>query len=182
MIRGYSEEGDPAKLQAYLDEISAAIPKGDRAHRYCTNFAINAVVGYYVDAAQAKGVERVDVKLDLPRDLPAAQENDLAGIVGNLMENAVRAAAAVRSARPSEPDDAFVRLRGRTANGIVTIVQNNSYLTVQRDDQGGFVSQNAEGGVGLQSIKQTAEAYRGNARFEAEDGVFTSSVYVHVMA
>jgi uncharacterized membrane protein YsdA (DUF1294 family) len=182
VIRGYSEEGDPAKLQAYLDEISAAIPEGDRAHRYCTNFAINAVVGYYVDAAQAKGVERVDVKLDLPRDLPAAQENDLAGIVGNLMENAVRAAAAVRSARPSEPDDAFVRLRGRTANGIVTIVQNNSYLTVQRDDQGGFVSQNAEGGVGLQSIKQTAEAYRGNARFEAEDGVFTSSVYVHVMA
>ncbi len=36
------------------------------------------------------------------------------------------------------------------------------------------------GGIGLQSIKQTAEKYRGGACFEATDGVFASSVYLHV--
>ncbi|MGI6535169.1 MAG: sensor histidine kinase [Eggerthellaceae bacterium] len=180
VIRGYNEEGDRAKLESYLDEISAAIPEGDRTHRFCTNFAINAVVQYYLDAARAQGVQRVDAKLDVPRDLTTAQENDLAGIVGNLMENAVRAAAAVCRAHPSDADAAFVRLRGRTANGIVTIVQDNSYETVQRDANGSFVSQSANGGIGLQSVRQTAEKYRGGARFEAEDGVFTSSVYLHV--
>jgi signal transduction histidine kinase len=146
VIRGYSEENDKSGLQAYLDEISAAIPESDQLHSYCTNFAINAVVGYYVDAARAKGVT-MDVKLGLPRDLAPAQENDLASIVGNLMENAVRAAASVRAARPDDAAAASVRLRGRTANGIVSIVQDNSYTSMQRDGSGNFVSQSADGGV-----------------------------------
>lgn len=215
VIRGYNEEGDRAGLEAYLDEIGAAVPEGDRLRRYCANFSINAVVQYYADVARARGVGCVDARLDLPAALDATQESELAGVVGNLMENAVRAAAEVRAAGAASaggpgasaaagavgPGDlrasgaadagaadaggpcasgAFVRLRGRTANGIVTIVQENSCTDVRRDASGAFVSPREGGGIGLQSIERVAEKYRGGARFEVVDGVFRSAVYLHL--
>lgn len=136
---------------------------------------------YYLKLAHEDGADCIDIKLDIPRNLDASVENDLAGIVGDLLENDVRAAAEARRATPCEAHDAFLTLRARTANGIVTITQDNSYEHVEPDGRGSFASTNPHGGIGLQSIRETARARQGNARFEARDGVFLSSVYLRVI-
>lgn len=182
VIREYNEAGDRDGLDAYLSEIGVAIPSETTAARLCENFVINAVASYYyLRLARENGIDRIDIKLDIPRDLDADLENDLAGIVGNLLENGVCAAAEVCKSSPNGAHEAFLTLRARTANGIVTITQDNSYGHVESDGHGSFLSTNSHGGISLQSIRETARARQGNARFEAHDGVFFSSVYLRLV-
>lgn len=180
-IRAIVKASDRDGLDAYLSEIGAPVPGETTTARLCENFAINAVANYYLRLALENGIDRIDIKLDIPRDLDAALENDLAGIVGNLLENGVRAATEVCKSSPNGAHEAFLTLRARTANGIVTITQDNSYGHVESDGHGSFLSTNSHGGISLQSIRETARARQGNARFEAHDGVFFSSVYLRLV-
>lgn len=100
IIRECNDRGDRDKLDAYLSEIGAAVPGETTTTRFCENFAIDAVARYYLKLAHEDGVDCIDIKLDVPRNLDASVKNDLAGIVGNLLENGVRAAAEARRATP----------------------------------------------------------------------------------
>jgi hypothetical protein len=99
---------------------------------------------------------------------------------GNAADAGTAAVAGAADAGGPGAGGAFVRLRGRTANGIVTIVQENSCADVRRDASGAFVSPLEGGGIGLQPIERVAEKHRGGARFEVVDGVFRSAVYLHL--
>lgn len=180
IIRECNDRGDRDKLDAYLSEIGAAVPGETTTTRFCENFAIDAVARYYLKLAHEDGVDCIDIKLDVPRNLDASVKNDLAGIVGDLLENGVRAAAEAREASQDGAHDAFLTLQERTANGIVTVAQDNSFEHVESDGRGSFVSANPHGSIGLQSIRETARAHQGNARFETRDGVFLSFVHLHV--
>ena len=181
VIREYNEAGDRDGLDAYLSEIGATVPGKTTAARLCENFSINAIASYYLRQAHENGIDRIDIKLDIPRDLDTTLENDLSGIVGNLLENGVRAATEVRNTNPNGAHGTFLTLLARTANGIVTITQDNSYGHMESDGYDSFLSTNSHGGIGLQSIRETARARQGNARFEAHGVVFFSSVYLRVV-
>ncbi|MCI8550072.1 MAG: GHKL domain-containing protein [Lachnospiraceae bacterium] len=173
VIRNYHENRQAEKLTDYLDSLSANIPMED-TEPLCRNEAVNAVALYYQGLAKKAGISRIWFYLDIPSDSGRVSDSDLCIIVGNLLENAI-AACGILDGRTS-----FIRMKSHIQYDILVITMDNAYQSVKQKPDGTFVSQKAGGGVGLASIISVAEKYGGNARFEAQNQVFSSSVYLHL--
>lgn len=170
-LQGYLEKGDTPAAAAYLDAL-AAPSTGEARPSVCRNESVNAVALYYLDIAARSGVKDCSVTLDIPEDTGSVPVHALCLVVGNLLENAVAACAGA--------DDPFIRMRGRLADGLLTIVMDNRYTKVLPTPEGGFRSEKPGGGIGLLSVRSTAEKYGGGCRFEAADTIFSSSVYLRL--
>ena len=170
-LRRILEKGETHTALAYLDAL--AVPSTvENLPSVCQNETVNAVALHYLDMAARSGVTDCSIRLDIPEDTGKVPVHALCTVVGNLLENAVTACAGA--------DAPFIRMRGRLTDGILTIVMDNRYASIQRTPEGGFHSVKAGGGVGLWSVRSIAEKYGGGCRFEAADTVFSSSVYLRL--
>ena len=122
--------------------------------------------------AQAAGISDLSLQLSaIPADCGSC-ENDLCIVIGNLLENAVRAS--------KEASDPFIQLNCRFEQGLLSLSMTNSYASVSRAGDGTFLTTRDGGGIGLLSIRFIAERYGGSCRFEAENGSFYSLVYMNI--
>ena len=64
------DEGDLKAIREYLDDYAAAQPKNDTTH-FCENIAVNALLNFHMQAANARGIV-LDWEIDLPKDLPVS--------------------------------------------------------------------------------------------------------------
>ena len=172
-LRGLLEKGETHAAAVYLDAL-AAPSTGESLPPVCRNETVNAVALYYLDMAARSGITDCSIRLDIPEAAGRVPVHALCIVVGNLLENAVTACA--------EADAPFIRMRGRLADGILTIVMDNRYDKIHRTPEGGFSSGKPGGGIGLRSVRSIAEKYGGGCRFEAAeaDMVFSSSVYLRL--
>lgn len=162
---------DSEELSSYLDALYSPAPD-ELFEILCANEAVNAVALYYRSMAQKAGVSSCVIQLDIPEDTGLVPVQDICVVVGNLLENAV---TACRGA-----DAPFIHMQSRCADGILTITMDNSYTKVKQGEDGAFISEKNGGGIGLLSIRTVSKKYGGGCRFEAKDGVFASSVYLHL--
>jgi len=171
VIRSFSERADNAKLTEYLDSLIAEIPS-EKAHSYCENDAVNAIVSHYVTIGENQGID-FSVKLVVPGHTEQISDSSLCVIFGNILENAVEACNRMTEGHK------FIRLRSRLQYNILTIAMDNSFdgKAVQKDELF-FSSKRNEVGTGLQSVTAMAEKHGGGARFEVNGKVFLSSVYI----
>ncbi len=170
-LRDYLEKDETNAAVAYLNALS--VPStGEKFPPVCRNESVNAVALYYQDMAVRSGIADCSIKLDIPEETGRVPVHALCIIVGNLLENAVTACA--------KADSPFIRMRGRFADGILTIVMDNRYADICRTSEGSFRSRKPGGGTGLWSVRSIAEKYGGGCRFEAENTVFSSSVYLRL--
>lgn len=170
-LRRLLEKGETHAAAAYLDAL-AAPSTGESLPPVCQNETVNAVALHYLDMAARSGITDCSVRLEIPADTGSVPAHALCVVVGNLLENAVTACAGA--------DAAFIHMRGRLADGILTIVMDNRYASISRTPEGGFLSGKPGGGTGLWSVRSIAEKYGGGCRFEAADTVFSSSVYLRL--
>ena len=168
------EAGDVAGARAYVSDR-----EGDRALveplRYCENAAVNAVLGYYLGQAIELGAQ-VDARVNLPATLPQGDGNAVV-VLGNLLENAVLALADV------PPAERVIKVRANLleAGDMLVCVDNACATPVVRAADGSFVSTRHEGpAVGTASVRMTAEALGGEARFECDGPTFRASVLLGV--
>lgn len=178
VVRAYNDAGDHDGLESFISSLQERIPQGGLAD-FCPNFAINAIASYYYDRASERGVTDIDVKLDIPSDLDLGDEDDLSSIVGNLLENAVAAAAEVEK----DGGRGWVRIRGVCQGRKLALVAENSYRAVDQTGPNSFRSTKADGtGIGLRSIEACARRHQGLACFSAEDGRFVAKVTFELLA
>ena len=171
VLRGLLEKGDTHAASAYLDALTAP-SSWESLPSVCRNETVNAVALHYLDMAARSGITDCSIRLEIPEDTGSVPAHALCVVVGNLLENAVEACAGA--------DAPFIRMRGRLADGLLTIVMDNRYAGISRTPEGGFLSGKPGGGIGLSSVRSIAEKYGGGCRFEAADGVFSSSVYLRL--
>ncbi len=170
-LRGLLEKGETHAASAYLDAL-AAPSTGESLPSVCQNETVNAVALHYLNMAVKSGIADCSIRLEIPEDTGGVPAHALCIVIGNLLENAVTACAGA--------DAPFIRMRGRLADGILTIVMDNRYVNINRTPEGGFLSGKPGGGIGLLSVRSIAEKYGGGCRFEASDTVFSSSVYLRL--
>lgn len=172
VLCSYAEQGDGARLTAYLDRLSEAIP-AEQGQMYCENPAVSAVVAHYSALAQNAETE-LFFRLDVPAQTGQIPDSVLCGIFGNLLENAVEACARMQKGRR------FLRLCSRLEYGTLTITMDNSFDGKAERRGGEFLSskRHAAAGTGLASIRAAAEKYGGGARFVPDGTVFRCSVYL----
>lgn len=171
-IKGYSSSNNKEGLNSYLDKLLKDIPSEDGII-LCENFAVNAVASHYFSLARKHGIN-ISARIAIPAENGIVQDSDLCIIIGNLLENAIEACKKVT------PNERFIRINSRMNYGTLIITMDNSFYGKLNNSEGVFLSTKREGeGTGLSSVIAISKKYGGEARFEAKDNVFLSSVYLN---
>lgn len=165
VVLEYLSSGDLEGAQKYLrgyDEFlnQTALPE------FCKNKTANAVLRLYARQADANQIPfSVTASIGEQISLP---EPDLATILSNLLENALRAAQA--AAQPT------VSVRISESGTLRIEVRNTMVGTAVFSPDGLPLSARPDGGVGTQSVRRIVTRYGGMLRFQQDENEFFAQV------
>lgn len=134
------------------------------------NLALDALVNYKYAAADAEGIQ-MHCRLEVPAEL-FVEGTDLCVILENLLNNAMEAVQKL----PEE--ERSVSLAVQLIKGALFIKVENPYQGEIIMDRQGNIQSNKTGehGIGLLSVKKTAEKYGGEVTISHENMTFRVTV------
>ncbi len=142
----------------------------------CPNIAVDALLRHYKATANEANVP-FTIQADIPATLPVA-DVDLCLIIGNLLENALEACLAMGA---GQKEERFIHLKIRPVHSQLLIALENSYsgeLNMYKED---YLSTKPHGtGLGIGSVRQTAERYGGFLDIKAENHIFHARVSLNL--
>ena len=141
--------------------------RGDKSlppRRFCENEVSNASVSYYAGLAEQGGV-RFDAGLDLPEELPV-DSLDLGIVLANLLENALKACAALPDGQRT------IRLRSLLRAQLMVEIENSCAEDVSFDEEGRPAASREGHGLGTKSVAAFAEKYGASVDYRLENGLF----------
>lgn len=172
-----ADEGDCEKVKGYISELLERSTRTEVEY-FCENTTVNGLLRHYIGAARENGID-CTVKA-VCGELPVSQV-DLAAVLGNALENAVN--GCVRYG-----EGGWIRVNIGVFSGSLAIQIENACSGIwpagKEFQDNCFVSARAYrssrrgGGMGLESITQTARKYDGDAgfRYSAGDKTFTARI------
>ena len=137
---------------------------------FCRNKALDAIAAHYHRMA-LKDEITIDWKLRVGEQLPF-READLCSIVGNLLENAIHAAAQLDKAKRR----ISITMEMRSEEMLALLIRNPYETEILRSRNGMPRAAEAGHGIGLRSVASLVKAYNGNLQIETADGVFSVSI------
>ena len=155
----------PAAPVSLQDALDAAPPAGEHE-----SWAISALEQHYLDRARALGFE-ADLRITLPQAWEEAIP-DVCLVLSNLLENAVEAL--------QREGGGWLRARSVATAGYVSLVVGNTCTRPLRVFGGHYLSSKSPGrfGIGLETVREIARRWGGQAEFTAENGTFRASVFL----
>ena len=171
IINNYLENGQTDKLKEYLSPIIATVSESHRM--ICENQVVNAIANHYNDIAKARNVT-INWSIDLGNDLPT-KESDMCAVLGNLVENAIKAAAEL------DGDNRLVDIRIWLLNPKTLVISIfNAYRGSLKLDKHGLPISDKDGhGIGLRSVKNIVKRYKGTMEIETLNGIFNVSILMY---
>lgn len=168
VMQGHLESGDYEKLKSYFSILKASAPTGSVS--YCQHPTLNMLLVYFAQQARENDIQ-FQARMALPATLPIP-DNDLAVLVGNLVENAIEASAAVTDGERK------VTVRGTVRGDRLLLTIDNTFSRPPRQDVSGvFLSAKHPGqGIGIESAKAIAKRHGGEVRIEQQDHLFCVSI------
>ena len=167
------ETGRYAEMESYVRGLTEQIPI-NRDVNWCAHPVANALLSYYVSAAEAEHIECV-VRAGIPADLPHVSDGDLCVLMGNLLENALEACQRMKEGPRS------LEFRARVQGDMLVVTVDNSYDGKVRLSHGKYRSSKRDApGTGLQSVASVAKRNGGAAIFEPGGTIFRASAYIHI--
>ena len=167
-MKNLYHEGDYTRLGEYIDEYYDSLPSPE-TKQYCQNSALNALLNFYAGKAKENGI-RASFRIDIPRKI-SVSDVDLCTIIGNILENAIAACMDL----PEE--ERMLSLSGLVQNHRLYIVATNTFNGIIRQWNGEYLSLRHSGnGIGLNSVRASAEKYHGKAEFSHNEKEFHSNV------
>ena len=174
-IRIMAEKGNINELNNFLDEYTASLPENE-IRNYSRNIALNAVLNYYKNKASEKDIE-TSYRIDLPEaTLGGLSDNELCSMIGNILDNAVRAASVQTEGRKFI--DLALHIESQKDLYIVAVNSFNGKPLYKGDTY--ISTKEKKSGIGLRSIATIAELHGGTARFHHEGNVFYSDILIPV--
>ena len=135
-------EGENEQLRQLLNDYCAELDANAAPVNYCENTALNALTSYYAEEARRQDIS-FTARLNVAQDI-SCSDYELCSIVGNILDNAIAAAANVRNRQPAirfvadtKPNgDLYLAVSNskKTANGSFETVRCfclHEYLSVQ---------------------------------------------------
>lgn len=159
-IAGLSEDGGESKIHEYVQQLME-MPEMKSSVTYCSQPVLNVILGQYQEICKKKSIQfGVDIRKD---SVDYITVDDLTALFGNLLKNAVEAAAGVSEAYI----DVTVNYNYKSKQTFISV--ENSVLhppVFDRDRR--LISQKKDGGlhgVGIKSIQRAAEHYQGEVSY-----------------
>ena len=170
-LKGMADAGDQAGIADFLDRYVKSMPVNEVTN-FCASNAVNATLTYFSLAAREDGIRTI-WRIDLPENCPVS-DMDLCGILGNILENALRACKNIPES------DRSIRLTVTTMNepNLYIVAANTFDGNVRRKGSSYLSTREGGTGIGLTSITLTAQKYGGSARFHHEGCVFCTDVHI----
>ncbi len=172
-LQALAEENKVEDLITYLDSIQRNV---GLHHSFASsgNIIIDSILNFKFEEAQQQNVK---TKLDLaiPEKLEISAF-DMTVILGNLLDNAIRAAKTVR-------DNGFINVRIHYDKGRLLVAIDNSFSEKVIRENGRFLStkQNRNNhGKGLANVETVLEKYHGNMNLEYEKNIFHATLLLYV--
>lgn len=159
-IAGLSEDGGESKIHEYVQQLME-MPEMKSSVTYCSQPVLNVILGQYQEICKKKSIQfGVDIRKD---SVDYITVDDLTALFGNLLKNAVEAAAGVSEAYI----DVTVNYNYKSKQTFIS-VENSVLYPPRFDGDGGLISRKNDGklhGVGIKSIQRAAEHYQGEVSY-----------------
>ena len=170
-LKGMADAGDQAGIADFLDRYVKSMPVNEVTN-FCASNAVNATLNHFARTAREDGIRTI-WRIDLPENCPVS-DMDLCGILGNILENALRACKNIPES------DRSIRLTVTTMNepNLYIVAANTFDGNVRRKGSSYLSTREGGTGIGLTSITLTAQKYGGSARFHHEGCVFCTDVRI----
>lgn len=160
------------EIQEYLNQYQIAYQSGNTYVSYCRNPAVDAILHYYEDECQKQQIV-FNCQVDMPEKMNI-EDNDFCRLFGNLLENAVDAAA-----RCAPNSKRYISIKVSTRKNKLLIETENSCTNRLHKNSFGFLSDKHTGnGTGTLSIAEVAGKYGGMADFQEKNGIFRATVFL----
>lgn len=179
-IADMAADNNCAAITAYISELTGLFTRSETAW-YCNNLTINGLLQNYIGRAEDEGIT---CTVNAACGELSVHPVDLTVILGNALENSVRAAAAC--------SNKWLRVEIGVVGSSLAIQVANSCEGVhfakgmhgaQFLPAEAFISDRAGGGFGLRSIALAAEKYDGEAAFcyNAGENSFTARILLNLI-
>ena len=159
-IAGLSKDGGESEIHEYVQQLME-MPAMKPAVTYCSQPVLNVILGQYQEICKKKSIQfGVDIRKD---SVDYITVDDLTALFGNLLKNAVEAAAGVSEAYI----DVTANYNYKSKQTFISVENSVLYPPVF-DGDGGLISQKNDGklhGVGIKSIQRAAEHYQGEVSY-----------------
>jgi len=168
-MKGHAANGDLETIARYLNELDNDLKTVESVIK-TGNKMTDAVLNSKISLAQSKGIT-VSADANVALELQTSQL-DLCIIIGNLMDNAIEACAAL-------PKDArLIRVFMEMKNTQLYISVTNSAPAGKMEKVGGrYLTSKGKGhGFGLVRIDHIIERHSGFISRNSEDGVYTTEI------
>lgn len=157
MINRFAKKGDTNAILGLTDNISDEMEK-DMSPIYCNNPVLNALLNEKKEEAEEQGVV-TEFYVEPGVILDRVSTADLISMIGNLLDNAIRAASETE-------EEKYIKavIYMKDARGFCVIKIKNTYKNVMCGSDGEFVTTKREKGIhgiGIQSVNRIAEKYGG---------------------
>ncbi len=170
-----STDADNETIRTYLNQYLDNMPESDLT-LFTKNIAVNAVLNYYMESARTASI-KLTWEVDLDETTPWIADSDLCIILGNILDNAVIACTEANPPIPKSERFIDFYIKSENNKTIYIIAANSFDGRIITSDEGKIISSHEHGsGIGLSSIKTTAENYNGTANFYHENKEFYSEV------
>ena len=174
VITQLSGAGNFSELQNYLQQFREGTETNYTG--YCNNIAVDAVASYYTAFAESQSA-KIEWSMTLPHELPM-KESDYCVILGNLLENALRAVKNLPEARRK-----ITVISSLLSETIIGLSVDNPYSGRIRLMKNGLPRSDREGhGIGLTSVMNTVKRYDGSMNIKTDKNIFSVDIVLHCNA
>ena len=125
---------------------------------YCGNFALNAVLVYYVQQAENADI-KINIDIALPNEI-SIKDADLTVLFGNLIENAIDACENVQKDKRSIE----LKIHRPNAGSIVFSIDNTFDGNIKMSGNKFLSTKQNGSGIGIESAKYVVEKYNGDMK------------------
>ena len=154
-------------LEKYVDTVKPDYPA------FSTNYAVDAIAAYYQEEADKKGI-RIDWNIFVLPQL-ALDETELCVVIGNLLENAIKA---TENVEPSgKVIEASIRMVGENMLGIEIRNHYRGKIHLSRE---GLPAPKYREGIGLYSVSNTVRKNNGTFSVEVDDEWFCVDIIINI--
>lgn len=172
-IRSLNESGNDRDLTEYINNIMDSISTG-KNYAASGNMVIDSIINFKIQEAAHNGI-RTAFDLHIP-DVLEIPSFDMTIILGNLLDNAIRAANSVK-------EGGYIDITMKYDKGRLLIQTENSYDgEIQEKDGILFTTKEDKEnhGIGLDSVRRTLLKYNGSMDVEYNGNDFSVTILMYV--
>lgn len=172
-INSLVQSGDKKEILNYISDIMEDL--GERQYYAASgNSIIDSIINFKFQEAEQRGI-KTTLDLNIPEKLEVPSF-DMTIILGNLLDNAIKATSEVEGNR-------YINITIKYDKGRLLIQCDNPYSGEINEDEGRFLTTKVDKdnhGMGLASIKKVIQKYNGTMNVDYGDNIFSIALLIYV--